>query len=127
VVAGSNPVEPTFSNMKPILDLEDWISKLKHSNKLILVEGKKDRAALNSLGIKNIIIINKPLFEVVEKIADSVTECILLTDLDPAGKKLYSYISRNLKRRGIKIDDRFRLYLYKNTKLRNIEGIRNYL
>ena len=113
--------------MKRILDLEDWINQLKDSNKLILVEGKKDRAALNSLGITNIIIINKPLFEIVEIIADSVKECILLTDLDPEGRKMYSYISRNLKRKGIKIDDKYRIYLYRNTKLRNIEGIRNYL
>lgn len=113
--------------MNFIKDLDDWILKLKKSKKLILVEGKKDKRSLELFGIDNIITINKPLFEMVEIISSKCRECIILTDLDFEGKKIYSYIRRNLERNGIKIDRKFREFLFKNTKIRNIEGLRNYL
>ncbi len=113
--------------MNYIKDLEDWIIKLKKSKKLILVEGKKDRKSLKLFGIDKIMTINKPLFEIVEIISSKFKECIILTDLDPEGRKIYSYIRRNLERNGVKVDNKYREFLFKNTKIRNIEGLRNYL
>ena len=41
----------------------EHIDKIKQSDTLIIVEGKKDKKALENLGIKNIIELNKkPLF-----------------------------------------------------------------
>jgi len=109
-------------------DLGLYLNKLKKSNKIIIVEGKKDKEALEKLGIKNIIELSKkPLFQVIEDIADNGKECVILTDLDKEGKELYGKLSAGLKRLGVKVDDSFRQFLFKNTKLRQIEGITTYL
>ena len=109
-------------------DLDLQLKKLKNSDKIIIVEGKKDNEALKKLGIKNIIELNKkPLFRIIEDIADNGKECIILTDLDKKGKELYGKINSGLQKFGVKIDNSFRNFLYKNTKLRQIEGIVTYI
>ena len=101
--------------------LKDWIKNINKSNKLILVEGKKDETNLKKLGIKNKIITvsNKPLIF----IEDIIEDVIILTDLDSHGKKLYSILRHNLQKRGIRIDKTFREFLFKQ-KQSHIEGIK---
>lgn len=103
------------------------IGKIKSSNILVVVEGKKDKAALQKLGITNIMELSKkPLFQIVEEISNSNKECIILTDLDKEGKQIYSKLSSNLQKHGVKISNKFREFLFKYTKLRQIEGIYTY-
>ncbi len=106
--------------------IQEWIKSLKNSGLLVLVEGNKDKKALKSFGLSNIMTIKKPLFEVVEEISDITDKCILLVDLDKEGRKLYSYFKKNLQRHKVKIDDRYRNFLFKNTEITNIEGIKKY-
>ena len=109
-------------------NLIKFIENIKNSNILIIVEGKKDRIALEKFGINNIVELSKkPLFQIVEEIADSNDECIILTDLDKEGKQLYSKLNSNLQKHGVKVNNRFREFLFKNTKLRQIEGINSYI
>ena len=109
-------------------ELNTLINKIKESNTLIIVEGKKDKIALQRLGINNIIELSKkPLFQIVEEIADSNDECIILTDLDREGKQLYSKLRSDLQKNGVKINNELREFLFRNTKLRQIEGINSYL
>ena len=109
-------------------EFSEHIDKIKQSNQLIIVEGKKDRKALQNFGIKNIIELNKkPLFEIIENISDKNEKCIILTDLDRHGRELYGKLNSGLQQRGVKIDDSFRNFLFKNTKLRQIEGLENYI
>lgn len=104
------------------------IEKIKDSNILVVVEGKKDRAALNKIGIQNIIELNKkPLFQIVEEIANSNDECVILTDLDKKGKEIYAKLNSNLQRNGVRINNKLREFLFKKTKLRQIEGLTTYL
>ena len=106
----------------------DFIDKIRASNIMVIVEGKKDKIALEKLGINNIVELSKkPIFQIVEEIADSNDECIILTDLDKEGKQLYSKLNANLQKHGVKVNNRFREFLFKNTKLRQIEGIVSYL
>jgi dTMP kinase len=109
-------------------EFEEFIEKLKKASKekIILVEGIKDKKALKSVGIKNVITLKKPLYAVIEDIVETEKECIILTDLDKKGKQLYARLSSKLKQFGVKIDNRFREFLFK-TKLRQIEGINRYL
>ncbi len=93
-------------------------------DKLVIVEGKNDRAALNALGVRNVITLNKPLFSIVEEVAAKQSEAVILTDLDREGKKLYGKLGSLLSYHGVKIDNSFRNYLLKNTKIRQIEGLR---
>ena len=85
------------------------IEKIKNSNILIIVEGKKDKIALQKLGLNNIIELSKkPLFQIVEEVSSSNDECLILTDLDKKGKQLYSTLNTNLQKHGIKINNKFR-------------------
>ena len=104
-------------------DLLEQIDKIK--DKLTIVEGKKDKLALQKLGFNNIIILNRPLYEIVELVKEK--EVVILTDLDKPGKQIYDYLSSNLQRFGVRIDNQFRNYLFKKTKLRQIEGIYTYI
>jgi 5S rRNA maturation endonuclease (ribonuclease M5) len=105
---------------------EEWINELQSSNKLILVEGEKDQAALNALGITNILAVSKkPTYKIIENINNK--EVIILTDLDREGKKLYSILRHHLQKQGVKIDVIFREFLFRETTLMHIEGLSRYL
>lgn len=108
-------------------ELYEWITGLKNSNKLIIVEGKKDKRALEELGIKNVVCLKNAIYKEIEEITENNKEVIILTDLDKMGKKLYSKLKRGLTERGITVDNYYREFLFKNTKLRQIEGITRYL
>ena len=111
-----------------IEQFQNYIEKIKNSNTIIIVEGKKDRAALNKFGIINIVeLTKKPLYRIVEEVADSNKECIILTDLDKKGKQIYSKLNSDLQRHGVKVNNEFRNFLLKNTKLRQMEGMDTYL
>lgn len=111
-----------------IEELENFIEKIKSSEVLIIVEGKKDRAALEKFGITNIVELSKkPLFQVVEEIASSNEECIILTDLDKKGRELYGKLNSQLQANGVKVNNKFREFLFKHTKLRQIEGLYSYM
>jgi len=113
-----------MENSQKIKDnVNQQLDKIK--NKLIIVEGKKDKIALEKLGLTNIIILNKPLYKIVEEV--KCKECVILTDLDKKGKQIYGYLNSNLQRFGVRIDNNFRNFLFKKTKLRQIEGIYNYI
>ena len=105
-----------------------WLDKLKSSEKLIIVEGTKDKAALINLGVaeERIFTINKPIFALAECIAELSKQAIILTDLDAEGKKLYGELKRNLTRIGVEVDNYFREFLFRNSKLSHIEGIDTY-
>ena len=104
------------------------IEKMKNSNILVIIEGRRDRAALEKLGIMNLMELSKePLFQMVEEISSSNDECIILTDLDKKGRELYGKLSSDLQKNGVKINNKLREFLFRNTKLRQIEGITSYL
>jgi 5S rRNA maturation endonuclease (ribonuclease M5) len=104
--------------------VDQWIEKLCEEQPCIIVEGYKDRAALQKLGLENVVSLRgKPMYKVVELVAKLCDECVILTDLDREGKKIYSVLKAELQKHGVKIDDRFRKFLFKETDLRQIEGL----
>lgn len=106
--------------------LEEWIDKLKEADKTIVVEGIRDKINLRKLGVlgKRIIILDGPLYQIVENICKRQKDCILLLDLDKEGKKLYSKLRHDLQRFGVRIDNKFREFLYKKTSITYIEKIK---
>ncbi|MAE42285.1 hypothetical protein CMO93_00825 [Candidatus Woesearchaeota archaeon] len=114
--------------MNNIDKFNDYIEKIKKSNILVIVEGEKDAKALQELGIKNTIELSKkPLFGIIEKISSKNKDCIILTDLDKKGKELYGKLNSGLQEHGVRIDNKFREFLFRKTKIRQIEGINGYL
>lgn len=109
-------------------EFSEHINKIKQSKTIVIVEGKKDKKALQSFEIKNIIELNKrPLFEIIENISSNNKNCVILTDLDKQGKELYGKLNSGLRQFGVKIDNSFRNFLFKKTHLRQIEGMETYL
>lgn len=110
-------------------EIENWIQELKDSEDYIIVEGKKDKEALESFGVANILILNKkPIYALIEDIAlQEGRSVVILTDLDRKGKELYGKLNSNLKKHGVRINDKPRNFLFKRTKLRQIEGLTSYL
>lgn len=105
-------------------NLFEWAEELKYSGKLVVVEGKKDRQALQNLGVENIILYyDKPFYKLVDNICSSGDSVIILTDLDKKGKQLYRKLRHDLQKFGIRIDNRFREFLFKRTKISYIESI----
>jgi 5S rRNA maturation endonuclease (ribonuclease M5) len=113
--------------MRESEEIQEQIEKIIEQGKLVLVEGIKDKRALEQLGITRIVTLRRrALYKVVEDIVNKTKDCIILTDLDKEGKKLYKTINSELTQRGVRIDKHFRNFLFKKTKLRQIEGIANY-
>ena len=55
----------------------------------ILVEGKRDRAALERIGVRNrIFLINMSPDELCRRVAKVADEAVVLTDFDKTGEKL---------------------------------------
>lgn len=107
--------------------LQLQVNSLKDQNVLVVVEGEKDKGALRDVGVTNVITLNKPLFAVVEDIVSRARECVLLTDLDYEGRRLYSVLAGDLVQRGVKINNSFRNFLFRETSLRQIEGLKTYM
>ena len=107
------------------------IEKLKKENPFIIVEGKKDRKALLELGLKNILVLNetgKSLYVKIEEFIEKIgkKECIILTDLDKKGKKLYFILKKQFLEHGIKTNGRLREMLIK-ARISHIEGFATFL
>jgi 5S rRNA maturation endonuclease (ribonuclease M5) len=96
------------------------LSKIIQSGAIVIVEGKKDKLSLEYFGVTNIIMLDRPLFEIVEELdAESV---ILLTDLDAEGRKLYKQLKEGLTAHGIKVNDKLRRLLAK-AKIVHVESL----
>ncbi len=105
------------------------LKELQEEDTFILVEGKNDRAALESLGIYNVIMINRrPLFKVVESLLqEEVKEIVILTDFDHEGRKLYRRLNHECSQRGIKVNNKLRHFLMRKTSLGQVEGLPSFL
>lgn len=97
---------------------------------VIIVEGKKDKLALEQLGFKNIVVLHHDgisLYSVLDKIQGrEYKECAILTDFDRKGRQYYSILKKELVKRGIKVNDRFRNALLRE-KISHIEGLATFL
>jgi len=110
--------------------LQDEIGQ--YQTYVILVEGKKDVAALEHLGFTRVYAIHETgvgLRERVEQICAPLTRkdrvCIL-TDFDREGKHLYLQLKSLLSERGVKLDSRLRGILLK-AGVSHIEGLNNFM
>ena len=124
-------------NYEIAAQLNAHIQEIAERNNIVIVEGIKDKRALEELGITNILVLNKrPLYAVVERVAvitDKTKEltgekisAVILTDLDKTGKKLYGRLNSDLQSFGVRVDNKFREFLFNQTKLRQIEGMKTY-
>jgi 5S rRNA maturation endonuclease (ribonuclease M5) len=105
-----------------------WVEDVNASNKCIVVEGPKDIRSLRVIGIENRIfqLSVKPIFEIVETVASETKDVIILTDFDKKGKELYGKLNYGFSRLGVRVDNVYREWLQRNTKISHIEGLDSY-
>ena len=107
-------------------ELNELINQLKSEVSPIIVEGKKDKMALERLGVNNVHPLSgKPLFHFVESFGNS-SRVILLLDYDKAGRKLQKQLLQGFQRIGVKVDLSYHRKL-KKTRLSHIEGLAKYM
>ncbi|MFC2162049.1 topoisomerase [Candidatus Altiarchaeota archaeon] len=102
-------------------DLREFLESL---DKPIIVEGRKDREALEYLGVKEQIIeLNKgvALLDIVEAIQD-LGYVIILTDMDQQGKILRKKLHKLFNLYGLREDVRPR-ELFARLHLSHVEGL----
>ncbi len=108
-------------------NLKLQIAELLTTEATVIVEGKKDKKAVEMLGAEDVVLLNKPIHQTIDEVSERNKPVIILTDLDKEGKALYGKLAQGLQNRGVKIDNRLRNLLFKDTKLRQIEGLTTYL
>ncbi len=108
-------------------EFSSLLNKIIEGNIPVVVEGKNDRAALQELGLSLVLVLyKKPFYKLIESL-HQFKEIVILTDLDKEGKKLYAKINDECSQRGIRVNNHLRKFLFKETALRQIEGLPNYL
>ncbi len=106
--------------------IEEFIKELVEESisRPVVVEGKKDEAALKKLGVHNVHQLSqKPLFSFVEEISKTSKGVILLLDNDREGRKLFKRLLQGFSRMGLQVDRRFARAMRK-LRISHVEGIR---
>jgi 5S rRNA maturation endonuclease (ribonuclease M5) len=108
--------------------LKALLEKLGHRAReaSLVVEGKKDLAALKKLGIKaDFFIINKgkSLYESAEMIAKAHDKSLLCFDADKKGKELRRVFKDYLQKNGVKVDTKLGEQLLKSRNCRRFEEL----
>jgi len=104
----------------------------KAKDHLIIVEGKKDKSALQQLGFQKIFVIHETGKSLPERIEQIQALCgkkdkvCILTDFDKKGKKLYLLLKSKLSELGVRLDNTLRGFLLRE-RISHIEGLAHYL
>lgn len=114
-----------------ILELLQELEDLSEDTPVV-VEGKKDIAALWSLGIrKNVVSLGRGLtvFAFCEKLAQESGSAIVLTDWDRKGGKLARMLKDAFEANGVKVntDIRAKLVLLTKKDIKDIESLPTYI
>ncbi len=110
-------------------ELLSEIENAKSNSYLIIAEGKKDRAALENLGLKNIFVLNetsKSICEKIEEISGKAKEVVIMTDIDKEGKKIYFLMKKAFSQMNVKINNKIRELLIK-LKISHVEGLDSFI
>ena len=113
----------------PEIDFEKMFQLLEDLASLdrVIVEGPNDKKSLESFGVTRIITVKRrAIYKIVESIPKG-SSIAILTDLDSEGKKIYSMLNKEFSQRGVHIDNKLRDFLFKNTDLRQIEGLKRFV
>jgi 5S rRNA maturation endonuclease (ribonuclease M5) len=77
--------------------LDRVMKELKESGAPLLVEGKRDREALERIGVKNrILLVNMSPDKLCQRVSKVADEAVILTDFDEAGQKLCKRVEEAL-------------------------------
>lgn len=104
-----------------------FLEDLKKSDTLILVEGKRDRKALEAAGLNKIIEISgKTLEKVVDILKEKQSGVIILTDYDKEGIKQFKRLKSLSLSNEIKVYDDMRKKFKRIFRVNKIEELSSY-
>ena len=118
--------------MEETARLFDDLRILSDSGTPIIVEGRRDEAALRRLGVKGRIYCIKARGEsrhdFLERL-DGTPDAIILTDFDREGKKLETWLYKELSQRGVKSDLKMwsRIRSLARTEVRSVEELPSFV
>lgn len=102
------------------------------NDKVLIVEGVKDREALEALGLNfnNILILRNSgsLESIIEKL-EGMDEVVILTDFDPQGVELAYRMMSRLESVGVKVNLTywFKLKSLLKREIKDVEGLKRLL
>ncbi len=110
--------------------LEEILSRLRttNANVPILVEGTRDRHALEALGCRGRILLvhdGAPLIATADQLAEDHDELILLLDWDRTGGSIHRRVKEVLESHAVTCDTSFRRELARlvTKETRTVEGL----
>jgi 5S rRNA maturation endonuclease (ribonuclease M5) len=103
------------------LDLMLLIEKI--DERPVIVEGKRDKIAMQTLGAGNVISLEGKRVDQLADILEGEKSVVVLTDFDQEGKKLAGRITSFLEKFGINSDVELRREFLKETKKTHIENL----
>jgi 5S rRNA maturation endonuclease (ribonuclease M5) len=112
--------------------LIDEIRNQSEAGVPIIVEGRRDEAALRKLGISGRVYCLKARGESRHEFLDRLDgteEAIVLTDFDREGKELETWLYKELSQRGVKSDLRLwiRMRSLARTEVRSVEELPSFI
>ncbi|MGH2670380.1 MAG: hypothetical protein ACRDH5_14910, partial [bacterium] len=114
--------------------LEDWVGRLRRDceAKPVLVEGRRDRAALARLGCEGGVIVfndGASLIDTADRISREHAAIILLLDWDRTGGSIHRRMKEALEALGVRCDERYRkeLAVLVSKETKSLEGVPGYL
>ena len=106
---------------------EKLLADIRHSETLLVVEGKRDREALRKAGLDNIVEISGRRLERVADIVKSKQQQVtILTDYDKEGIIQYKRLKKLLLSDEIKVNDIFRREFKRVFLVNRIEELNGY-
>jgi len=101
--------------------LEITLKELEDSGAPVLVEGKRDKEALQRIGVKNrIFLINMTPDELSRRVSKVADKAVILTDFDESGEKLCKRMEEALYSYNVLPNTEVR------RKLRHLLGVYNF-
>ena len=104
----------------------------KYQRYVILVEGKKDVAALKAIGFEKVYAVHQTGVSIKERV-EQIISCLekrdkvcILTDFDKKGKQLYLLLKKEFIELGVKVDSSLRGILLK-ANVSHIEGLYEFM
>ena len=90
--------------------MKEWLDKLRNASKdsAVLVEGKRDKRALQKYGIKNVITLEGKRFTELPDLLEGFSRVILLFDLDKHGERIKEKVKEILTKQGYILIEDFR-------------------
>ena len=102
-------------------ELEKSLEKFRDMN--LIVEGKRDKEVLESIGFENVFVIGgERLEDFVEKLPND-KEFVILTDFDDEGEKKNKKLMKLLQKSKRKINFRLRVFFKKLFLVNKVEEV----